>query len=75
MAERQVSSVPIVDRMKERRVVGVMALDQVLEARLRDVDEEHKLERVLHWLHIRPVGSGHVLVQNEPASERGSEPD
>ncbi len=77
MAERQVSSVPIVDRMKERRVVSVMALDQVLEARLRDVNEEHKLERVLNWLRIRPLGSGHVLVQNEPAGERGSdtEPD
>lgn len=73
MAERQVSSVPIVDRMKERRVVGVMALDQVLEARLRDVNEEHKLERVLNWLHIRPVGSGHVLVQSQPAEHRDSD--
>ncbi len=50
MAERQVSSVPIVERMNGRRVVGVMALDQVLEARLRDVNEEHKSERVLNWL-------------------------
>ena len=73
MAERQVSSVPIVDRKTGRLVLGVMALDQVLEARLRDVNEEHKSERVLDWLQIRTLGGGRVLVQSQPAGEQGSE--
>jgi H+/Cl- antiporter ClcA/CBS domain-containing protein len=66
MAERQVSSVPIVDRAQGRRVLGVMGLDQVLEARLRDVNEEHQSERVLNWLRIRPLGDGGVLVRRQP---------
>ena len=47
MAQRQVSSVPIVDRNDPAIVVSVMSADQVLEARLRDVDEEHRYERIL----------------------------
>jgi chloride channel protein, CIC family len=68
MAERQVSSVPIVDRMNGQQVLSVMALDQVLEARLRDVNEEHQSERVLNWLQIHPLGRGRVLVQSQPAA-------
>ena len=77
MAERQVSSVPIVDRANRSTVLSVMALDQVLEARLRDVDEEHRSERVLNWLQIRSLGPGRVLVQREPSGEqpRDSGPD
>ncbi|MGA7985463.1 MAG: chloride channel protein [Burkholderiales bacterium] len=66
MAERQVSSVPIVDRSDPRRVLSVMALDQVLEARLRDVDEEHKPERVLNLLHVRALAGGRLLVRRRP---------
>ena len=69
MAERQVSSVPVVDRANGRLVLGVMALDQVLEARLRDVNEEHKSERVLDWLKIRSLSGGRVLVQSQPNGE------
>lgn len=73
MAERQVTSVPIVGRANARQVVSVMALDQVLEARLRDVNEEHKSERVLNWLEILPIGSGRVLVQSQPEREHVSQ--
>ena len=73
MAERQDSSVPIVDRKNGRLVLGVMALDQVLEARLRDVNEEHKSERILDWLQIRALGGGRVLVQSQPGDEQGSD--
>jgi len=66
MAERQVSSVPIVDRAEPRRVLSVMALDQVLDARLRDVDEEHKPERVLNLLHARALAGGRLLVRRRP---------
>ena len=75
MAERQVSSVPIVDRKNGRLVLGVMALDHVLEARLRDVNEEHKSERVIDWLQIRSLGGGRVLVQSQPDSEQSSDTD
>ncbi len=75
MAERQVSSVPIVARSNARQVVSVMALDQVLEARVRDVDEEHKSERVLSWRQILPLGGGRVLVHNEPDGAAGSDVD
>jgi H+/Cl- antiporter ClcA len=71
MAERQVSSVPIVDRGSALQVVGVMALDQVLEARLRDVNEEHKSERVLNWLQIRPLSGGRVIVRSGAGGEKG----
>jgi len=73
MAERQVSSVPIVDRKDGRLVLGVMALDHVLEARLRDVNEEHKSERVLDWLQISALGGGRVLVQSQPEARTRSE--
>jgi chloride channel protein, CIC family len=73
MAQRQVSSVPILDRRNGALVLGVMALDQVLEARLRDVNEEHKSERVLNWLQISALGGGSVLVQSQPGGGRGSD--
>src|SRR6185437_10619305 len=75
MAEQQVSSVPIVDRMNARRVISVMALDQVLEARLRDLDEEHKSERVINWLQILPLDHGSVLVRRETEQSSDAEPD
>ncbi len=65
MAERQVSSVPIVDRADAAKVLSVMAMDQVLEARLRDVNEEHRTERILNVLHFRAIGGGRVLVRNQ----------
>jgi CBS domain-containing protein len=65
MAENQVSSVPIVDRNDARHVLSVMSVDHVLEARLRDVDEEHKYERILDLMQIRAIGGGRVLVRNQ----------
>jgi H+/Cl- antiporter ClcA len=52
MAQHGVSSVPIIDRADPRRVLSVVATDQILEARLRDVDEEHRPERVLNPLQL-----------------------
>ena len=63
MAEREVSSVPIVDRADPRRVLSVMALDHVLEARLRDVDEEHRFERMINLFRVRALGGGRLLVR------------
>ncbi len=64
MARRQVSSVPIVDRGDPRRVLSVMAMDQVLEARLRDVDEEHKTERILRLPQVRAISGGRLMVRS-----------
>ena len=67
MAQNQVSSVPIVDRQDAGRVLSVMSVDQVLEARLRDVDEEHKSERVLDIMQIRAIRGTRVIGINEDA--------
>ncbi|MGH8141801.1 MAG: chloride channel protein [Steroidobacteraceae bacterium] len=73
MAERQVSSVPIVDRKNERQVIGVMAMEQVLEARLRDVNEERKSERVLNWLQIRATRGDGIIVRSQSAGKKSSD--
>jgi chloride channel protein, CIC family len=70
MAKLEVSSVPIVDRADPQQVLSVMAMDQVLEARLRDVNEEHKSERMLNLLHFRAIGGGRVLVRSRPRGKR-----
>ncbi len=75
MAQRQVSSVPIVDRKNELRVLGVMAIEQVLEARLRDVNEEHKSERVLDWLQIRATKGDRITVRSELGGNSGTDAD
>jgi CBS domain-containing protein len=75
MAERQVSSVPIVDRNNKLQVVCVMSIEQVLEARLRDVNEERKPERVLNWLQIRAVRGDRIIVHSQPGGKSGSDAD
>jgi CBS domain-containing protein len=67
MAAREVSSVPIVDRHDPGQLLSVIALDHVLEARLRDVNEEHHLERVLSMPRLRPLGGGRVLARGRGA--------
>ncbi|MHB8622679.1 MAG: chloride channel protein [Sulfuricaulis sp.] len=69
MAQRQVSSVPIVARHDEQHVLSVMSVDQVLEARLRDVNEEHTYERVLNLMQFRPIGGDRVLVRNQSGED------
>jgi len=73
MAEREVSSVPIVERRDPRQVLSVMAMDQVLEARLRDVNEEHKSERVLRLRHIRALSGGRLLVRSRSRGTQRSD--
>ncbi|HVC12679.1 MAG TPA: CBS domain-containing protein, partial [Burkholderiales bacterium] len=73
MAAREVSSVPIVERRDPRQVLSVMAMDQVLEARLRDVNEEHKSERVLTLRHMRALSGGRLLVRSRPRGTQRSD--
>jgi H+/Cl- antiporter ClcA len=46
-AERGVSRVPVVERGPLRRVVGIVTLVDLLEARVRDLEEERVSEQVL----------------------------
>ncbi|MFI5315903.1 MAG: chloride channel protein [Myxococcota bacterium] len=46
-AERGISGAPVVTREDPRRVVGIVALADLLEGRLRDLQEERDSERVL----------------------------
>ncbi|MDE2396237.1 MAG: chloride channel protein [Burkholderiales bacterium] len=74
MASREVSSVPIVARDDPGRLLSVMAMDQVLEARLRDLDEEHKPERVIDLLRLRPLAGGRIFASTRvPAAEDKAE--
>ncbi|MDE2196424.1 MAG: chloride channel protein, partial [Gammaproteobacteria bacterium] len=63
MAERQISSLPIVARENPRWVLGVMAMEQVLEARRRDLNEERQAERVLNLPLIRAARGGLLLLR------------
>jgi predicted transcriptional regulator len=47
MASSGISSFPVVDRKEPGKLLSIVAMDQILEARLRDVDEERKAERIL----------------------------
>ncbi|HET7674248.1 MAG TPA: chloride channel protein [Gammaproteobacteria bacterium] len=47
MASSGISSFPVVDRTQPEKLLSIVAMDQILEARLRDVDEERKAERIL----------------------------
>jgi H+/Cl- antiporter ClcA len=73
MAHRQVSSVPVVDRNDPLQVLSVMATEQVLEARLRDLNEEHHTERVISLPRILSVGSGRVLMRGRRERESDEE--
>ncbi|HET7396300.1 MAG TPA: chloride channel protein [Gammaproteobacteria bacterium] len=61
MAASGISSLPVVDRKESGKVLSVVAMDQILEARLRDVDEERKAERVLKLPAIFVLGTGWFL--------------
>ncbi|MGH8371662.1 MAG: CBS domain-containing protein, partial [Gammaproteobacteria bacterium] len=61
MAASGISSLPVVDRKEPGKVLSVVAMDHILEARLRDVNEERKAERVLKLPAIFVLGTGWFL--------------
>ena len=73
MAASEISSLPIVDRKTPARVLSVVAMDHILEARLRDLNEERKAERVLRFPDIFALGTGRLLMRRRrngnPASK------
>ena len=63
MAASEISSLPIVDRKTPMQVLSVVAMDHILEARLRDLNEERKAERVLRFPDIFALGTGRLLMR------------
>jgi CBS domain-containing protein len=47
MAETGYTRMPVVDSGEERRIVGMVSLDDLLHARARNLSEERSRERVL----------------------------
>jgi chloride channel protein, CIC family len=47
MAETGYTRMPVVDSSEERRIVGMISLEDLLHARVRNLDEERSRERVL----------------------------
>jgi chloride channel protein, CIC family len=49
MAESGLTRLPVVERHNgTRRLAGMISLDDLLKARARNLEEERRLERVLH---------------------------
>ncbi len=63
MAASEISSLPIVDRKTPTQVLSVVAMDHILEARLRDLNEERKTERVLRFPEALTLGAGRLLMR------------
>jgi CIC family chloride channel protein len=56
MAETGYTRMPVVDSIEERRIVGMVSLEDLLHARARNLTEERSRERVLH-IHLPFRGS------------------
>ncbi|MGH8127222.1 MAG: chloride channel protein [Gammaproteobacteria bacterium] len=63
MADRQISNLPVVSRDDPRKVLSVMTIEHVLQARMFDLNEERKTERVLTLPLIRAVRGGLILMR------------
>jgi len=48
MAETGYTRMPVVDSLQDRRIVGMVSLEDLLHARARNLSEERTRERVLH---------------------------
>ncbi len=72
MAASEISSLPIVDRKTPTQVLSVVAMDHILEARLRDLNEERKAERVLRFPDIFALGTGRLLMRRRGSDTSAS---
>ena len=80
MAATGLTSLPVVDRDNDRRLVGNITLRDMLKARVRHLEEEQRRERVLplslivpKWLRASPraPASGRIEVVEDGAAEPG----
>jgi H+/Cl- antiporter ClcA len=58
MAESGRTELPVVDREDPRRRLGTVTLEQLLQGRLRDLQEERHSERVLRPFNLIGIGGG-----------------
>jgi hypothetical protein len=56
---------PVVSRDDPGELVGMVSLAQLLQGRLRDLQEERHSERVLRVRALRPVGPERLRVARE----------
>jgi CBS domain-containing protein len=59
MAETGLTRFPVVERGSSRKLVGMVALFDLLEARVRNLEAEHRRERALPVRFVLPRGLGH----------------
>ncbi|MDI3258816.1 MAG: chloride channel protein [Sinobacteraceae bacterium] len=64
LAERRVTRVVVVERQTPRKVIGLLTVVQLLEGRLRDLEEERVQERVLDVRRILSLGGGRLRVRS-----------
>jgi CBS domain-containing protein len=69
MADTGVSGVPVVDRERRDRLLGIVTLVDLLEGRLIDLEEARTAERVLHMRMTFPVGPGWLHPHTEERTE------
>ncbi|MDE2289330.1 MAG: chloride channel protein [Burkholderiales bacterium] len=63
-AEKHVTRVPVVTRENPRKVIGMLTLVDLLEARLRDLQEERLQERVLSVRRIFRLSGGRLRIKD-----------
>jgi len=68
MAETGLTRFPVVERGEARRLVGMIALSDLLEARVRSLEAERRRERVLPLRLLLPRG---IRRRRRPAGRRG----
>jgi CIC family chloride channel protein len=71
MAETGFTRLPVVDRDGEDRLVSVVSLSDLLQARLRVLEEERERERTLRIRRLRPIrrGSGVASAPTAPDTD------
>ena len=69
MAETGLTRFPVVTRGDERKLVGMIALDDLLKARALNLDAERRRERVLRMSLAFPFAFGRDEPEPDPSSE------
>jgi CBS domain-containing protein len=59
MADSGLTRLPVIDNEKSRKLVGIISLEDLLHARVRNLEEERRRERVLR-IHL-PFGTTAAL--------------
>ena len=56
MAETGLTRLPVIERNDPRKLVGIVALNDLLQARVRNLQEERRRERILtiRFFPLRP---------------------